>query len=135
MSAAKVLDQYFAEFNRHDAQAVARLFGTSGTYVDPAVPEGVSGPALESYLAGHYRAFPDARYEIVKIASGDGGLVACEWLFTGTNSGPFGKLPPTKRSVRVPGASMLQVDGQRIVWLHGYFDRRSMLRQLQAGNA
>ena len=61
MSTTKVLEQYF---------------GPAGTYVDPAVPEGASGAALVHYLAEHYRAFPDARYEIATIAAGNTALLA-----------------------------------------------------------
>lgn len=37
---------------------------------------------------------------------------------------------PTGRAVEVLGASILQVKGDKIAWLHGYYDRRSFLRQL-----
>ena len=125
-----LLDRYFDAFNRHDPKAVAALFGSGGTYVDPAVSGGVRGGGLEEYLRGHFAAFPDARYEIQQIVEGGNGLIACEWRFTGTNSGALGNAQPTHREVNVPGASVLQAGGDTIAWLHGYFDRRGMLKQL-----
>ena len=125
-----LLDRYFDAFNRHDPKAVADLFGSDGTYVDPAVSGGVRGSGLEEYLRRHYAAFPDARYEILQIVAGGDGLTACEWRFTGTNSGPLGNAHATNRTVNVPGASVLLAGGDTIAWLHGYFDRRGMLKQL-----
>lgn len=125
-----LLDRYFDAFNRHDPKAVATLYGTGGTYVDPAVSGGVRGAGLEEYLRHHYAAFPDARYEIRQIVAGGSGLIACEWRFTGTNGGPLVSAQPTNRTVTVPGASVLQAGEDTIVWLHGYFDRRGMLKQL-----
>lgn len=125
-----MLDRYFAAFNKHDPKAVAALFGASGTYIDPAVSSGVRGSELEEYLRHHYAAFPDARYEIRQVVEGGNGPIACEWSFTGTRSGVLGNAAPARRAVSVPGASLLQAGEDTIAWLHGSFDRRSMLTQL-----
>jgi steroid delta-isomerase-like uncharacterized protein len=130
MATKDLVQAYFKAFNKHDAQGVAALFGKSGTYVDPAVPNGVKGDALQEYLRGHYAAFPDGRYRVIrKIASRD-GLVAFEWRFTGTQAGALGNTAATNRPVDVLGTSMMKVRSGKIAWLHGYFDRRGMFRQL-----
>ena len=130
MPARTVMQAYFDAFNKHDPEAVAALFGKGGTYVDPAVSSGVKDKALKDYLRGHYAAFPDARYRLVGTVADRSGLAACEWRFKGTNTGPLGDAPATNRGVDVPGASVLQVKGGKIAWLHGYYDRRNLLRQL-----
>lgn len=130
MSARTVMDAYFEAFNQHDPQAVAVLFAEGGQYLDSAVGTGVAGKALEHYLQGHYAAFPDASYQILHAVADANGLAACEWRFRGTHKGPLGNAPATHRGVDVQGASFLQVVGDKIAWLHGYYDRRNLLRQL-----
>lgn len=130
MSAKKVMEAYFDAFNKHDPEAVAALFVRGGKYVDSAVSSGVKGKALKDYLRGHYAAFPNASYQLVRTVADRNGLAACEWRFKGTNTGPLGDSPATNRAVSVLGASFLQVKGGKIAWLHGYYDRRNLLKQL-----
>ncbi len=130
MPATTVIDTYFDAFNKHDPEAVAALFDRGGIYIDSAVSTGVKGKALKDYLRGHYAAFPDARYRLIRTIANRNGRMACEWRFKGTNTGPLGNVPPTNRVVEVPGASLLQARGGKIAWLHGYYDRRNLLKQL-----
>ena len=130
MASRTLIDVYFSAFNRHDPDTVAALFAKSGTYVDPAVSTGVKGRAIKGYLQTHFAAFPDARYRTVRTVSNREGLMAVEWCFRGTNTGSLGELPATNRSVDVAGASILQARAGKIAWLHGYYDRRNLLKQL-----
>ena len=130
MPAKTVIDTYFDAFNKHDPEAVAALFGRGGTYIDPAASSGVKGKALKDYLRGHYAAFPDARYRLLRTIVSANGLMACEWRFKGTNTGALGNSPATNRAVEVLGASVLQAKDGKIAWLHGYYDRRNLLKQL-----
>lgn len=130
MSARAIMEAYFDAFNKHDPKAVAALFSKGGKYIDSAVSSGVEGKAFEDYLQGHYAAFPDASYQLLQTIVDSDGLVSCEWRFKGTNTGPLGNSPATNRGVEVLGASILQVIGDKIAWLHGYYDRRNLLRQL-----
>ena len=57
-------------------------------------------------------------------------MVAAEWLMKGTNSGPFAGGPPPGKSVALPGADFLTVDGDKISSVKGYFDRRTLVEQL-----
>src|SRR4051812_34243727 len=67
------------------------------------------------------------------IARGD--VVAVEWVYSGTNSGPLatpdGVLPPTGRAVTLRGASFLRFNSAGlIVEEHRYYDRSSFFQQL-----
>lgn len=130
MPTQTVIEKYFDAFNKHDPEAVAALFTRGGAYIDSAVSSGVKGKALKDYLRGHYAAFPDARYRLLRTVVNRNGLMACEWRFKGTNTGPLGNSPATNRAVEVPGASILQAKDGKIAWLHGYYDRRNLLKQL-----
>ena len=130
MPAKELVNAYFKAFNKHNAEAVTGLFAKRGTYIDSAVPAGVKGDAFKTYLRGHYAAFPDGRYRLLRSVENRDGLIAFEWRFTGTNTGALGAAAPTNRPVDVRGSSMVQVRNGKILWLHGYYDRRSMLKQL-----
>jgi steroid delta-isomerase-like uncharacterized protein len=130
MASRNLIDAYFSAFNKHDPDTVAALFGKSGAYVDPAVSAGVKGQGIKDYLRAHFAAFPDARYRITRSVASREGLMAVEWRFRGTNTGPIGESTATNRSVDLGGASILQARAGKIRWLHGYYDRRSLLKQL-----
>jgi steroid delta-isomerase-like uncharacterized protein len=59
-------------------------------------------------------------------------LVAGEWRFEAVHRGTFTGIPPTGRSVSVPGCSFYQHDLDRRVITGGqiYFDLATLLRQL-----
>jgi hypothetical protein len=62
-----------------------------------------------------FAAYPDASFELISIGDTGGGLAAYQWLARATNSGPGPDgTPPTGRSVRVSGASFVQVEGDKI---------------------
>ena len=77
-----------------------------------------------------FAAFPDLSFDIVRAsATGDGDVVG-EWMMRGTNSGSFGGLPPTGLGVALPGVDLIQVDGDAIRSVRGYFDGGTLVRQL-----
>jgi steroid delta-isomerase-like uncharacterized protein len=118
-------------WNRHDADAIVADFAEGGTYSNPFTGEGVTGEAIGSFARGVLTAFPDASFELISIGDIGGGLVAFEWLARATNSGPgLNGTPPTGRSVRVPGATFIQVEGDKIRSEHVYHDRQIMAEQL-----
>jgi hypothetical protein len=48
----------------------------------------------------------------------------------GTNSGSMRGLPPTGRPVALPGADFIQIEGNKIRSVQGYFDTRTLSEQL-----
>ena len=99
MSALQQAEKYFAAWNNHDTDAITALFAPGGSYSDPNVPEGVSGPHLAGYAGAIIAAFSDLEFEIVKeFACGEGAMVA-EWLMKGTHDGEMRGLPLTERRV------------------------------------
>ena len=55
-------------------------------------------------------AFPDLTFEIISKAHTGPESVAAQWLMRGTNTGSLQGLPPTGRSVEVPGADFIEVE-------------------------
>src|ERR1700688_501829 len=93
MEPVQIAQRYFEAWNRRDPRAIVATFEKGGTYMDSAIPAPLTGDAIGAYAQGLWDAFPDLTFEIVKVAQGAEGLVAAEWLMTGTNTGSFNGLP------------------------------------------
>jgi len=85
-------------------------FADGGTYEDPTTGGPISGPAIGDNAAALWQAFPDLSFEIVRLAEAGPNLVVAEWWMRGTNTGSFRELPPTGKSVGVPGVDVLRSD-------------------------
>ena len=59
MTAVEQARAYIEAWNAHDTDRINATFAEGGTYSDPNVPDGVSGPALAGYVNGLVSAFPD----------------------------------------------------------------------------
>lgn len=130
MDALEIAQRYFDAWNRRDADAIMATFAPDGTYSDPTAGSGLTGAAIGAYARGLWQAFPDLAFEVVSAGEAGAGQVAAQWLMKGTNKGPFGGLPPTGRSVSLPGADFIRVEGGTIKSVTGYFDSRVVPDQL-----
>jgi steroid delta-isomerase-like uncharacterized protein len=122
MEPVQIAQQYFEAFNGRDPGAIVATFAKGGTYVDPATPAPLTGDAIGAYAQGLWNAFPDLAFGIISVSQGEDGLVAAEWLMTGTNTGSFNGLPPTGKQVSLPGADFIRVEGDKIRSVQGYFN-------------
>ena len=133
MNAIEVAQRYIDAWNRHDADAIVASFAEGGTYNNPVAGQGLTGEAIGSFAKGVFAAFPDVSFELISIGDTGGGLVAYQWLARGTNTGPGPDgTPPTGRSLRLPGATFVQVKGDKIRSEYAYYDRQTMAEQLGA---
>lgn len=130
MRPLEIAQTYFDAWNQRDGAAIAATFAPGGTYQDPASQGPLQGEAIAAYAAGLFAAFPDLSFEIVSASASPEGLVSAEWVMRGTNSAPFMGLPPTGKSLELPGADFIRVDGGKIVSVQGYFDGGELPRQL-----
>jgi steroid delta-isomerase-like uncharacterized protein len=130
MDAIQVAHQYFAGWNRHDPPAILATFAEGGTYTDPASGGALAGPAIAGYAGALFDAFPDLNFEVVSVGPMGPDLVAAQWVMYGTNTGPILGLPPTGEKISLPGADFIQVEGERIRSVRGYFDQKEFVQQL-----
>ncbi len=130
MSTLTTAQRYFDAWNARDAEAIVATFSANGTYTDPLTGGKLSGPAIGEYAKGLWQAFPDLSFDLVRVGDMGGGAIAAQWQMQGTNTGPFQGLPPTARRVSLPGADFIEVDGDRIRSVTGYFDSRVVPDQL-----
>jgi len=130
MNAMQRAKAYFDAWNAHDTDAITATFAAGGSYADPNVPDGISGPHLAGYAGAIFAAFSDLEFEIVKkFTSGDGAIIA-EWLMKGTHDGELNGLPPTGRTIAVPGIDVIEAEADGITSVRGYFSNGSMMEQL-----
>jgi steroid delta-isomerase-like uncharacterized protein len=130
MDAVAVANRYFEAWNRRDPAAILASFTEGGAYSDPAAGEGVSGEAIAEYARGLFSAFPDLSFEIISVDPAGSGRVAAQWRMQGTNTGSLAGLPPTGAAVDLPGADFIEVEGDRLRSVRGYFDQRAFAEQL-----
>jgi steroid delta-isomerase-like uncharacterized protein len=126
----QLIQRYFDGWNAHDARGIVSTFAPGGTYADPTTPGPLSGEAIGTNAEQLWRSFPDVKFEVGTHASAGDGLVAAEWTMKGTNTGPFAALPPTGRTVVLPGADFIRVSDDGIHSVQGYFDSGQIPRQL-----
>ena len=132
MKATEVTRRYHDAWNGGDAEALVAAFTKDGTLCNPDTFPGVSGEAIAAYAKGVWAAFPDFHIELLNAGEIEPGLVAHHWLAQGTNTGQGNDgSEPTGRAVAIKGASIIQIEGEKIVSDQCYFDRVALAEQLQ----
>ena len=117
-------------WSSHDARVVDEVFAEQGVYEDVAAGRTIEGrQAIKGFLNQNFAAIPDFKVDVTKIFS-TGGMVACEWVMSGTQTGDFPGLPATGKSFTVRGASIAKVQDGTIVHWTDYYDMSTLLHQL-----
>jgi predicted ester cyclase len=101
-------------FNARDdaAEAAARTVDYLAHPPDSIQTAALDSDAWVEFLDVFVEGFPDLHLEVLD-SSADEGMVAQRILFTGTHTGPFRGLPPTRRKVRFSGLEINRmVDGR-----------------------
>src|SRR5262249_25136095 len=109
-------------WNKHDPAEIVACFVEGGTYSDPVVPQGVAGGGPPRYAPGVFASFPDGLFCVERASAsraGGGGLPRA-------TSGDT----PGGRTGTLPGVDLIQVEGDKIRSVRGYFDQLTMLQQL-----
>ncbi|MBT8447193.1 MAG: SnoaL-like domain-containing protein [Gammaproteobacteria bacterium] len=129
MNSRQSAEAYFAAWNDHDGDAITATFAPEGTYEDPTTGR-IPGAGVAATAQQLWQAFPDLAFEVISEEEAGDGRIVAEWLMTGTNSGPFQGLPPTGRSIALPGADFIDCGPDGINSVRGYFDSRGVPAQL-----
>jgi len=88
---------------------------------------------LRPFFAGFTEGFPDSRFDVKRVIT-SGSTVIAEGNYVGTHTGAFrnpaGEIPPTRRRVVIPFASVTEVEGDQISALRVYWDEMGFMHQL-----
>ena len=130
MNAGEMARAYIEARNAHDTDRINATFADGGSYSDPNVPDGISGPALAGYVNGLVSAFPDLEFQIGKLLEAGPDTAIVEWIMKGTNSGSLMGLPPTGRAIALPGVDIIETGESGIRSVRGYYSNGTMMAQL-----
>jgi steroid delta-isomerase-like uncharacterized protein len=88
---------------------------------------------LRAHLEAFYAAFPDIKFVVTGDAFVAGDRAAVEWTATGTYTGQIPGMPPgAGQTVTFRGASILELQGDKVRVEREYYDAASLLAQLGA---
>ena len=130
MKPTEVIRGYIDAWNGRDAEALVAAFAKDGKFCNPHTYPGIGGDALAEFVQGVWTAFPDFHLELLNCGEIEPELVAIHWSLQGTNTGERIEGPPTGRSVSIKGASIIRLQGDKIISDQCYFDRTAFDEQL-----
>lgn len=126
-------------FTQHNAQAAAEVYAEDAVLLVPDMPGPVKGrKAIEEYLSGFLRTFPDLSHEPKNFFS-SGEWCAYEFTVRGTNTGPLElepghNIPPTGKRVEIPICAVMRVGADGLIREdHSYYDGAGLMGQLGLG--
>lgn len=132
----KLNEQVVEAWNEHDVHNFLSLCDDGIVWQTNRGEEAFRGKIdVMEYFNNWNNAFPDLRLEIKNVIAGE-DQVAVEYLFAGTNNGPFRtrsdmpEFSPTYRTVRTHGSYIARVNNGKITGVSNYPDRYSLFDQL-----
>jgi predicted ester cyclase len=128
--------------NKEGMQKVADMFGTGNAdglenYVADNIVEHNPDPmikttgmqGLKDAIKLYHTAYPDMKMtSIAMVAEGD--IVINHINMKGTNSGPYGAMPATNKSIDVNGVDIVRFENGKGVEHWGYWEESKMMQQL-----
>ncbi|HKQ59565.1 MAG TPA: ester cyclase [Candidatus Eisenbacteria bacterium] len=116
--------------NRGDVSVADQVFAADAViHINGSPDPNLSVAAFKQMVGGLLAAFPDLRFTIedqIVIAN----KVATRWVAEGTNTAPFGPVPPTGRRVRIDGLILDHIADGRMVERWEQWDQAGMMQQL-----
>src|ERR1700693_2414711 len=126
-----------AEGRGTDIKKFVSMFSDEGYMWDMASGMKFRGKAIGDSIAGLASAFPDVHRELLDIYVAE-NVVAVEIAIRGTNKGELtlasGTLPPTGKTIDVPGCDVYHLEGGKIITFHCYYLPSMMQQQLGLKN-
>jgi steroid delta-isomerase-like uncharacterized protein len=100
----------YEAWEKRDFDALAETLADGVSFNDATSGRVIEGKAdVKDFYASWAVACPDSVAGATVVAASD-DTVAIEGVWAGTNTGPFGPLPATGRSVSMPWANVLHFD-------------------------
>jgi steroid delta-isomerase-like uncharacterized protein len=128
-SGKAVVESYVHAWNKHDFAALDTILTPDAIHDDLAQNfHGQGKAAIVDFMRQNIAAEPDLNWQITNSIE-DGRLVAFEWTWTGTYTGPdaAGKTV-TNKKIKAKGASFADVEDGRIKRFSDYYDLASSFR-------
>jgi steroid delta-isomerase-like uncharacterized protein len=130
MDVPEIVRAYVDAFCRGDLQGVRDTFEPEGTYEDPGTNEPVPGKKIHEHFGEAFSGLPDMSTETTGLDAISENVSVWRWIIRATQTEQWRGLPPTGRSLLLPGCEFIEVRGGKIHKIVGYYDRLTMLTQL-----
>jgi steroid delta-isomerase-like uncharacterized protein len=95
----------------------------------PYAPMRHGWEAIRGMVERAFVAFPDYHEELNELVA-EGDTVVARLTISGTQTGPWGALPPSGKHVEFEEMVMLKIRDGKVAWQRGVVDNLSALRQL-----
>ena len=127
----QVVARFYEElWNRGNYDAADELVAADYLRHDLRPGDAPPGPEGQKAVAAGFRAaFPDARLDVEALVS-EGDLVVARWTISGTNTGPWGGVAPTGKSVRFAGVNFFRIADGKIAEIWNIRDDLGLREQL-----
>jgi steroid delta-isomerase-like uncharacterized protein len=130
----KALVRRFAEevWSKGNVDAVMDIFAPDYVRHDLRPGNPLPGPEGQRRIAVDFRsAFPDLQMRTdLLIAEGD--MVVMRWTTEGTNTGQWGKIPPTGKRAIFSGVNIFRIRDGKVVEIWNHRDDLGLMQQLGA---
>lgn len=125
------VQSYFDAWNSHDSKELMQSFTKEGSYADPSTQGSIDGEHIGLYLEKLVHAIPDLKFQIKSLALTDNKTIEAQWVMTGTNARSIANgVPPTGKSIQIPGSGHMTINGAKVEKVRGYFDQGTFFEQL-----
>jgi steroid delta-isomerase-like uncharacterized protein len=126
----KALVRRFVEefWNQGNLATADKLMAIDATIQMPT-GEVVNPEELKRFAATWRESFPDWHSTFEELIA-EGDRVAERWTGRGTHRGELQGIPPTGKSVQVPGSVFYRITGDKIVEFRGQLDMMGLMQQL-----
>jgi predicted ester cyclase len=124
-----VVSAFVEAVNARDWERMDDLVAPGFVRHSHAAPGARSGDDLKRFLRAEYQTFPDA-HETLEDLLAEGNRVAARHRFRGTQRGPMGPYPPTRRRMEADYIAIYRVEEGLIVEAWAEWDNLYGLVQL-----
>jgi steroid delta-isomerase-like uncharacterized protein len=134
-SALPVLEAYVAAWNRHDSAAFDTLLAADAVHEDLAQGFVGKSPAeVKGMMSELLKMQPDFEWKLTKTIE-NGSMVAAEWTWTATYTGPGPTGPVKNLRISGRGASVVEIENGKIKHFTDYYDNASYFPKPPADSA
>jgi steroid delta-isomerase-like uncharacterized protein len=119
----------WAAWNSHDWEKVSPFYADDCLMEDFPSKICHGKRELEAYYKYLLTGYPDINFETKRYFSGD-NLIATEWTMSGTHTGDTSKFKATGKRFSIPGVTILEIQGDKIIRETDYWDMFSLMQQL-----